>query len=141
MENVGSEIALRQVPAWPNFTAGSYLHANLAWHLGTVCRVPGMCIFEAWSLIVLHPLGTKHQASCSLIHPRSFFGCSGEGFFASGHSNAVSALEVREHLRLLAPYDLGGCMFILCRVEGAPETLVSASGHSSTLLTFRRLLT
>src|SRR3954468_12306091 len=73
MEKVGSEIAHRQVPARPNFAAGSYLHANLAWHLGTVCRIPGMCIFEARSLIVLHPLGTKHQASFSLIHPRSLF--------------------------------------------------------------------
>ena len=73
MEKVGCEIALRQVPARPNFAAGSYLHANLAWHLGTVYRVPGMCVFEARSLIVLHPLGTKHQASCSLIHPRSLF--------------------------------------------------------------------
>ena len=65
---VGSEIALRQVPARPNFAAGSYLHANLAWLLGTVYRGPGMCVFEARSLIVFHPLGTNHQASCSLIH-------------------------------------------------------------------------
>src|SRR3954468_17309534 len=89
MEKVGSEIALRQVPARPNFAAGSYLHANLAWHLGTVYRVPGKCVFEARSLIALHPLGTKHQASYSLIHPRSFvFECSVGGFFASSHSNA-----------------------------------------------------
>src|SRR3954470_10100585 len=38
-KRLGSEIALRQVPARPNFAAGSYLHANLAWHLGTVYRV------------------------------------------------------------------------------------------------------
>src|SRR3954463_15690403 len=100
MEKVGSEIALRQVPARPNFAAGSYLHANLAWHLGTVYRGPGMCVFEARSLIAFHPLGTNHQASCSLIHSRSCFECSGEGFFASNHSNVFSALEVREHLRL-----------------------------------------
>src|SRR3954467_13224669 len=50
MEKVGSEIAHRQVPARPNFAAGSYLHANLAWHLGTMYRVPGMCVFEARSL-------------------------------------------------------------------------------------------
>ena len=25
--------------------AGSYLHANLAWHLGIVYRGPGMCVF------------------------------------------------------------------------------------------------
>src|SRR3954466_15669429 len=112
MGKVGSEIALRQVPARPYFAAGSYLHANLAWHLGTMYRVPVMCVFEAWSLIALHPLGTKHQASCSLIHPRSLFRVLSRGFFASNHSNAVSALEVREHLRLLAPYGLGEFMFV-----------------------------
>src|SRR3954462_6213651 len=133
MEKVGSEIALRQVPARPYFAAGSYLHANLAWHLGTVYRVPGTCVFEARSLIALHPLGTKHQAICSLMHPWSLFRALRRGFFA----NVISVLEVREHLRLLAPYDLGECMFVLRRVEGAPETLVSASGHSSTLPTFR----
>src|ERR1041385_6624056 len=132
MGKFGSEIALRQVPARPYFAAGSYLHANLVWHLGTVYRVPGMCVFEARSLIALHPLGTKRQASCSLIHPRSFVSSAQSGvFFTSSHSNAISALEVREHLRLLAPYDLGECMLVLRRVEGAPETLVSASGHSS----------
>src|ERR1041385_4503636 len=136
MGKVGSEIALRQVPARPNFAAGCYLHANLAWHLGTVYRVPGMCVFEARSLIALHPLCTKHQASCSLMPPRACFECSDGGFFASSHSNTISVLEVREHLRLLMPYDLGECIFVLRRVEGAPETLESAGGHSSTLLTF-----
>src|SRR3954463_4663291 len=100
MKKVGSEIALRQVPARPKFAAGSYLHANLAWHLGIVCRVPGMCVFEARSLIALHPLGTKHQASCSLFHPWSLFRVLGRGVFASSHSNAISALEVREPLKL-----------------------------------------
>src|ERR1041385_8845808 len=90
MGKVGSEIALRQVPARPYFAAGSYLHANLAWHLGTVYRVPGKCVFEARSLIALHPLGTKHQASCSLIHPRSLVSSAQSGSFsASSHSNAV----------------------------------------------------
>src|ERR1041385_7121868 len=73
MGKVGSEIALRQVPARPYFAAGSYLHANLAWHLGTVYRVPGMCVSEARSLIVLHPLGTKHQARFFLLPPGVFF--------------------------------------------------------------------
>src|ERR1041385_1609478 len=132
MGKVGSEIALRQVPAWPYFAAGSYLHANLAWHLGTVYRDPGMCVFEARSLIALHPLGTKHQASCSLIHPRSFISSAQSG----GYSQVItrmpfSDLEVREHPRFLAPYGLGECLFVLRRVEGAPETLVSASGHSA----------
>ena len=60
------------------------------------------------------------------------FECSGGGVFASNHSNAISALEVREHLKLLTPYDLGECMLVLRRVEGAPETLISVSDHSST---------
>ena len=34
---------------------------------GTVYRGPGMCVFEARSLIAFHPLGTNHQASCSLF--------------------------------------------------------------------------
>src|SRR3954462_8864273 len=120
MEKVGSDIALRQVPVRSYFAAGSYLHANLVWHLDTVYRVPGMCVFEARSLIVLHPLGTKDQASCSLMHPWSLFRVLKQGFFASSHSNAISFLEVREHLRLLVLYDLGECMFVLHRVEGAP---------------------
>src|SRR3954463_9151683 len=98
MEKVGSEIALRQVPTRPNFVAGSYLHANLAWHLGTVFRVPGMCVFEARSLIVFHPLGKKHQVSCSLCHSRSLFECSGEEF-----------------LRVITR------MILFCQGEGAPE--------------------
>src|SRR3954465_13998648 len=102
MGKVGSEIALRQVPARPNFAAGSYLHANLAWHLGTVYRVPGMCVFEARSLRALHIKRAVHSFTCGAC-----FECSDGEFFASSHSNAVSALEVREHPRLLATYDLG----------------------------------
>ena len=113
MEKFGSEIALRQVPARPNFAAGSYLHANLAWHLGTVYRVPGMCVFEARSLIALHSLGTEHQASCSLIHPRSFVSSSRSGGFSRVITRMPFRLfEVREHLRLLEPYGLGECMFV-----------------------------
>src|SRR3954466_10973034 len=49
-----------------------------------------LCVFEARSLIALHPLGTKHQAGCSLIHPRSFVSSAQSGgFFASNHSSAV----------------------------------------------------
>src|ERR1041385_1495530 len=137
MGKVGSEIALRQVPARPYFAAGFYLHANLAWHLGTVYPVSGMCVFEARSLIALHPLGTKHQASCSLIHPRSFVSSAQSQDFSRVITRMpLSALEVREHLRLLAPYGLGEFLFVLRRVEGAPETLISASVHSSTWLTF-----
>src|ERR1041384_8668317 len=104
MGKIGSEIALRQVPARPYFAAGSYLHANLAWHLGTVYRVPGKCVFEARSLIALHPLGTKHQASYSLIHPRSLLSSTQSGGFSRVITRMpFSALEVREHPRLLAP--------------------------------------
>src|SRR3954468_24814071 len=76
MEKVGSEIAHRQVPARPNFVAGSYLHANLAWHLGTVYRGPGICVFEARSLIDNALSWKIDQASCSLGHSRSLFECS-----------------------------------------------------------------
>ena len=100
MEKVGSEIALRQVPARPNFAAGSYLHANLAWHLGTVYRVPGMCVFEARSLIVLHHLEQNIKRVVHSFTRGAYFECSDGGFFASSHSNAISALEVREHLKL-----------------------------------------
>ena len=55
----------------------------------------------------------------------------------SNHSNAVSALKVREHLETLAPYDLDECMLAWRQVEGAPKTLMSASNHSSTLLIIR----
>src|ERR1041384_323300 len=98
MEKVGSEVALQQVPARPNFAAGSYQHAKLAWHLGTVYRVPGMCIFiEARSLVAMHPLGINNQVRCSLFHSRSLFRMLRRGVLASNHSNAVSALGVRDH--------------------------------------------
>src|SRR3954466_4418293 len=84
MEKVGSEIAHRQVPARPIFAAGSYLHANLAWHLGTVCRAPGICVFEARSLIDNAPTWKNDQASCSLSHSRSLFWCSGEEKYFPG---------------------------------------------------------
>src|ERR1044072_8147111 len=101
MEKDGSEIAVRQVPARPNFAAWSYLHTKLAWHLGTVYRVPGMCIFiEAQSLVAMHPLGINNQVSCSLIHSRSLFRVLRRGGFASSHSNVVSALGGREPLVL-----------------------------------------
>ena len=63
MEKIGSEITLRQVPARPIFAAGSYLHAKLAWHLGTVYRVPGICIFvEARSLVSNAPNWNKQSS-------------------------------------------------------------------------------
>src|ERR1041384_3860414 len=57
------------------------------------CIVFQECVFfEARSLIAFHPLGTKHQASSSLIHSRSIFRVLRRGVFASNHSKAVSAL-------------------------------------------------
>ena len=102
MEKVGSEIALRQVPARPNFAAGSYLHASLAWHLGTVYRGPGMCVFEARSLIAFHPLRTNHQASCSLFSLAELVSSAqARSLSASNYSNVILVFsEVREHLRL-----------------------------------------
>src|ERR1041384_3015980 len=59
MEKVGCEIALRQVPARPICTAGSYLHAKIAWHLGTVYRV---FFIEARSLVSNAPTWNKQSS-------------------------------------------------------------------------------
>src|SRR3954466_10456255 len=67
MEKVGSEIALRQVLARPFCAAGSYLHAKLAWHLGTVCRSPGIIVIvEARSLVSDSP--TWNEQSSELFY-------------------------------------------------------------------------
>ena len=122
-------------------------------------RVPGMCVFEARSLMALHPLGTKHQASCSLIHPRSYVSSAQSG----GYSQVItrmpfSALEVREHLGLIALYGPGECFCLSCvglrehprlslvRVftrargwplgEGAPETLMMYTPDGSKMFFF-----
>src|SRR3954467_9977472 len=100
-KRLGVKLLLRQVLARPNFAVASYLHAKLAWNLGTVCRVPGICIFiEARSLVTMHPLVINNQVSCSLIHSQSFFRVLRRGVFASNHSDAISALEMREHSKL-----------------------------------------
>ena len=53
--------------------------------------------------------------------------------FASSHSNAVSALEVREHPILWRRMTLASaCLLALRRDEGAPETLMGVSTYSST---------
>src|SRR3954465_15794103 len=78
MEKVGSEISLRQVPAWPFCATGSYLHAKLAWHLGTVCRSPGIIVFvEARSLDSDAPTCNK-RSSEPLVVTRGAFVHSGE---------------------------------------------------------------
>src|ERR1043165_6130792 len=78
MENVGSEVALWQVPARPFCAAGSYLHAKLVWHLGTVYRSPGIIIFvEARSLVSGAPTWNK-RSSEMLVVTHGAFACSGE---------------------------------------------------------------
>ena len=55
------------------------------------------------------------------------------GVFGSNHSNVVSASKVREHLILWRRMALASvCLLVLRRDEGAPETLMGASNHSST---------
>ena len=76
------------------------------------------CVFEAWSLIAFHPLGTNHQVSCSLFSLAELASSAqARNLCASNYSN-------------VALVSFGG--------EGAPETLESASGHSSTLRVLRR---
>ena len=74
-------------------------------------------MFEAQSLIVFHPLGTNHQVSCSLI--------------------SLAELASSAQARNLSASIYSNIALIFLRGEGAPETLESASGHSSTLLAFR----
>src|ERR1044072_743764 len=77
MEKIGSEIAPRQVPARPVCPAGSYLHAKLAWHLGTVYHVPGIFFIEARSLDSNAPTWNK-QSSELLPATRAAYMYSGE---------------------------------------------------------------
>src|SRR3954469_10556288 len=73
MEMVGSEVALWQVPTRPFCAAGSYLHAKLAWHLGTVCRSPGIIVFvEARSLVSDAPTWNTQSSELFSRHSRSF---------------------------------------------------------------------
>src|SRR3954464_15377037 len=98
MGKIGSEIALRQVPARPNFTAGSYLHAKLAWHLGTVYRVPGIYIFiEARSLVSKAPTWNKQPSELFTHSLAELVRVLRRGVFASSYSNAILTLEVRDH--------------------------------------------
>src|SRR3954464_11675101 len=96
MEKIGSEIALRQVPARPIFAAGSYLHAKLAWHLGTVYRVPGICIFiEARSLVDNAPTWNKQSSGWfqwSLVELFRVLGC--RGIFAREVAECLSIYRV-----------------------------------------------
>src|ERR1041385_5068463 len=111
MEKVGSEIALRQVPARPFCAGGSYLHAKLAWHLGTVCRSPGIIVFaEARSLVSDAPTWNKQSSellvvtrgACSVLRrgkkepTQKVVECASRSYcrilvesFAGSHSNAL----------------------------------------------------
>src|SRR3954467_11515053 len=78
MEKIGSEVALWQVPARPFCSAGSYLHAKLAWHLGTVCRSLGIIVFvETWILVSDAPTWNKRSSEL-LVVTRGAFACSSE---------------------------------------------------------------
>src|SRR3954471_17813614 len=78
MEKIGSEVTLWQVPTRPFCIAGSYLHAKLAWHLGTVCRSPGIIVFvEARSLDSDAPTWNKRSSEL-LVVTLGAFARSGE---------------------------------------------------------------
>src|SRR3954462_12675357 len=79
MEKIGSEVALWQVPTRPFCAAGSYLHAKLAWHLGIVCRSPGIIVFvEARSLVSDAPTWNKRSSEL-LVVTRGYIVRSSEG--------------------------------------------------------------
>ena len=91
-------------------------------------------IIEARSLVSNAPTWNK-QSSELFTHSLAELVSSAQarGFFASNHSNAISALEVREHSIFWRRMTLASaCLFALYRDEGAPETLVGTSNHSST---------
>src|ERR1041384_1782130 len=97
-KRLGVKSLLRQVPTRPNFAAGSYLHAKLAWHLGTVYRVPRICIFiEARSLVSNAPIWNKQSSELFTQSLTKLARVLGQGVFVSNHSNVISALGVREH--------------------------------------------
>src|SRR3954466_7988492 len=98
MENIGSEIALRHVPALPFCAAGSYLHAKLAWHLDTVCRSPGIVIFvKARSLVSGAPTWKNNQVSC-LVVTRGVFMCT----------------QARNHIRKYSEYHRVYFILLFC---------------------------
>src|SRR3954470_23529501 len=111
MEKIGSEIALRHVPARPIFTAGSYLHAKLAWHVGTVYHVPGICIFiEARSLVNNAPTWNKQSSELVTHSLAELVRVLGQGVLANNPSNVVSVLLGEGAPDTLAPYELGECV-------------------------------
>src|SRR3954470_7708948 len=124
MEKIGSEIALWPVTARPICATGSYLHAKLAWHLGTMYRVPGTCVFiEARSLISNAPTWNKQSSELFTRSLAELVRVLRRGVFASNHSNVISSLKVREHPILWRRMTLASvCLLALRQGEGAPET-------------------
>src|ERR1043165_8697893 len=101
-KRLGVKSLLRQVPARPIFAAGSYLHAKLAWHLGTVCRVTrDVCFIEAQSLVSSAPAWNKQSSKLFTQSLAELFRVLRRGIFASNYSN-IFLSWVSEHLRLLS---------------------------------------
>ena len=89
----------------------------------------------AW--LAMHPLGINNQVRCSLIHSRSFIRVLRRGVFASSHSNAVSALEVREHPRLWRRMTLASVCLLYIGMREHPRLFIGASNYSSTSSSLR----
>src|ERR1044072_9581121 len=97
-KRLGVKSLLRQVPARPICAAGSYLHAKLAWHLGTVCRVTkNVCFIEARSLISNALTWNKQSSELFTQSLAELFRVLRRGGFASNHSNVALSQGVREH--------------------------------------------
>src|SRR3954467_4402284 len=129
MEKVGSEVALWQVPARPVCAAGSYLHAKLAWHLGTVYRSPGIFFVEARSLVSDAPTWNKRSSEL-LVVTCGAFACSGE----ESDKKAPTRKVVECASSLIEPLRAATRILFCFQGEGAPELhrcVVSAgtSGH------------
>src|SRR3954464_1622087 len=115
MEKVGSEVALWQVPARPFCAAGSYLHAKLVWHLGTVCRSPDINFFvEARSLVSDVPTWNK-QSSELLVVTRGAFACLGEESYKKAPTRNVVECASSLHCRVGALRVPGRTFFLFSR--------------------------
>ena len=99
-------------------------------------RVPGICIFiEARSLVSNAPTWNKQSSEMFTHSLAELVRVLRRGVLARSHSNVFSALEVREHSILCRRMILESAwLFVLRRGEGAPETLMGASNHSSISL-------
>ena len=122
MGKMGVKSLLRQVPARPNFAAGSYLHAKLAWHLGTVCRVTrNVCFIEARSLISNALTWNKQSSEMFTQSLAELSRVLRRGVFARNHSNVALSHGVREHPILWHRLILASACFA-CVVSGGGST-------------------